>query len=136
MATAARVAATMMRAGRMTTSLCSDGPVGLGPQHDLAWSRGCDGRATRQARTGLDPVAIIDRNEHASQAPKRSVQAASTVKPPQRRTTRTFHQDDTSTLFDHQLSSLQATCTSAVSESVSGAICLHHHPRTAITDEA
>src|SRR5215217_5705248 len=71
MTTAARVAATMMRAGRMTTSLCSDDPVGLGPQLDLAWSRGSDDRATRQARTGLDPVAINDRNEHASQAPRR-----------------------------------------------------------------
>ena len=44
---------------------CSDGPVGLGPQHELAWSRASDDRATRQARTGLDPVAIIDRNEQA-----------------------------------------------------------------------
>jgi hypothetical protein len=78
------VAATMMRAGRMTTSLCSDDPVGLGLQLDLAWSRGSDDRATRPARTGLDPVAINDRNEHASQAPRRFAQAVSTVKPPRR----------------------------------------------------
>src|SRR5215216_105240 len=84
---AARVAATMMRAGRMTTSLCSDGPVGLGPQYDLARSRRSGDRATRQARTGLDPAAIIDRNEHP-QAPRRSAQAVSTVNPPRRWTTR------------------------------------------------
>src|SRR5215217_8305734 len=88
MAAAARVAATMMRAGRMTTSLAATALVGLGPQHALAWSRGSGDRATRQARTGLDPVAIIDRNEHASQAPRGSAQAVSTVKPLQRRTIR------------------------------------------------
>src|SRR4029450_3766117 len=37
----------------------------LGHQLGLGWSRADDGRASRPARTGLAPVAILDRNERA-----------------------------------------------------------------------
>jgi hypothetical protein len=78
----------MIRTGRMATSLCRDGPVGLGLQHGLGRSRPRLGRASWPMRTGLGPVAIVDRNEHAcavrSEASNRSPS-------PQRRRRRGFH---------------------------------------------
>jgi hypothetical protein len=76
----------------LTSAACGRGgrsgrPPALGPQLDLVWSRRSGDRATQQARTGLDPVAISGRNEHASRAPRRATQAVSTVKPPRRPTT-------------------------------------------------
>jgi len=40
--------------------------MGLGDQHRRGRSRRGDNQASRQVRTGLNPVAISDQNEHAS----------------------------------------------------------------------
>jgi hypothetical protein len=59
----------MMRAGRMATSLCRSTTWECpGHQLGLGRSRHGSGRASRQRRTGLDPVAIFDRNEHGSRS--------------------------------------------------------------------
>ena len=60
----------MMRAGRMATfSLQVHDPVGPDPQRGGARSRQDAGRASPQRRTGLDPAAIVNRNENAAGAP-------------------------------------------------------------------
>jgi hypothetical protein len=45
-------------------------PFGSWQQHGGSRSRQGDRRAARQARTGLDPVAIITQDEHADGAPE------------------------------------------------------------------
>jgi hypothetical protein len=63
---AAMTAVARMRAGRMATfSLLKRDAVGLEPQHGLDQSRHGAGRASHQRQNGLDPAAIVDRNEHA-----------------------------------------------------------------------
>jgi hypothetical protein len=63
----ANVTAAMTRTGRMATPPGEARPS-VGPGHQLGpdRSRPDDGQATRQARTGLDQVAIVNRNKHTS----------------------------------------------------------------------
>src|SRR5512133_3644096 len=67
----ANTTAAMIRTGRMATSLCSDDPMGPGHQCDLGRSRAGDRRVSRQARTGLDLVAVVNQNEHDWRASRR-----------------------------------------------------------------
>jgi hypothetical protein len=64
-ARAANKKMVMILTGRMATSPNeARPPVGSEQQRGPARSRHGDGRASPQVRNGLDPVAIIDRNEH------------------------------------------------------------------------
>jgi hypothetical protein len=58
----------MILAGRIATSpSILRGPCWVpGLQREPGWSRCGDGQASRQARNGLDQVAIVNQNKHAS----------------------------------------------------------------------
>ena len=68
---AANTTAVMILAGRMATSLQGDDPVGLGHQRGVRRSQPGAERVSRQVRNGLDPAAIVDRNDHAAERPER-----------------------------------------------------------------
>jgi hypothetical protein len=66
---AANTTAMMVRTGRMATPPYKHDPdSGPGHQRGLGRSRQGVGRASRQARTRLDEVAIMNRNKHGARA--------------------------------------------------------------------
>jgi hypothetical protein len=61
-----------------TSPLLKHDPVGPGHQNGGGRSRHDVGQASRERRKGLDPVAILDRNEHAACATKAFLQQPGT----------------------------------------------------------